>query len=121
VADDQEIDTTKLDEDVIASLRHAVGDAAFADLVQTFVANAAELSTKLAEALRAPDADRATTCAHDLKSTSATFGAMGLSDVYAELERRAGAGDLASLEDDARAAERALARVSATLRRYASQ
>lgn len=118
-ADDDNRNPTKLDDGAAESLRDALGAGAFRDLVQTFLTNSSSLETKLDEALAARDAKEAERCAHDLKSTSAIFGATTLSDVYAELELRAKEGDFASLVAAARAAAFALGVVRASLRELA--
>ena len=98
-------DTPVLDTSVLAELQATTGDdSAFVrDLVETYLVETPAQMDGISAAVAANDAEALVRPAHTLKSSSATLGAMRLSQVARELEMagRAGAldaGAAASLE-----------------------
>ncbi|HEX5451765.1 MAG TPA: Hpt domain-containing protein [Candidatus Limnocylindrales bacterium] len=77
-----------VDVGVLDALRESVGDDEefVRDLVQTYVAEASDHLDALAEAVGRGDAAAMVRPAHTLKSSSASVGAMRLSDVCREIE-----------------------------------
>ncbi len=63
-------------------------DDLFAQLVETYLESAGTLTGILPDAAARGDAAKARTAAHDIKSMSAMFGAMELSELARELEQR---------------------------------
>lgn len=81
------------------------------DFIETFLAESDRLIADIERALGALDAPGLSMAAHTLKSASATFGAMGLSETCKTIEHRARAGEAATLRDEV---EQAKARHVAT-------
>ena len=75
-----------LDESVLESLRASVGDVFFFELIDVFLVDSQTLMADLTRAAQAGDADTLRLKAHTLKSNSASFGALTLSQKCAELE-----------------------------------
>jgi HPt (histidine-containing phosphotransfer) domain-containing protein len=88
-------DDAVLDPAALEGLREIGGDAFFADLVATFLADAPPLLA----ALRGSDAEEVRRAAHTLKSNGATFGATRFSELCRELEGQARGGDLTGAPD----------------------
>jgi PAS domain S-box-containing protein len=91
VSDSSVIDQKAFDE-LVASTG---GDAAFlGELMDTYFADAPELMAQMRSSLAAGDAETFRRAAHTLKSSSATLGAMTLSDLAKDLEMMGKAGTL---------------------------
>jgi signal transduction histidine kinase/CheY-like chemotaxis protein/HPt (histidine-containing phosphotransfer) domain-containing protein len=87
-----------LDRGVLHSLREDLGDALVVRQVLTaFADRAPVVLAELTDAAARLDAPALAAAAHTLKGTSATLGALALSEVCAALERAAGAGQLRDL------------------------
>lgn len=82
------IDSDVLDPDALASLEAMTGgDAEFmAELIDTWVSDAAGQIAVIEQALAARDADALRRASHSLKSTSQSLGAGRLASVCAEIE-----------------------------------
>jgi len=85
-----------LDEGVLTELRESVqGDTAFVrELVEAYVADSAALIDAIEAAVADADADALVRPAHTLKSSSATLGAMTVSETARALEVAARSGTL---------------------------
>ncbi|MBT3712001.1 MAG: Hpt domain-containing protein [Anaerolineae bacterium] len=68
------------------------------DILNSFYSNARELFSAMDEALAKDDAEGFVRAAHTFKSTAATVGAMPLSGLLADLEKKGGSEPLAGLE-----------------------
>ena len=102
-------ETPVLDDNVIAELRESVGgdDGFVAELAATYLAEAPEHMQALEEAVAAGDVAAAVRPAHTLKSSSASLGAMRLSEISRGIEfaAREGRSDgLATSVEEAKAA-----------------
>lgn len=86
MAESEVIDRAALDR-----LLEMVGDDAefFAEMIETFFDDSPKLLAAAQEALAATDAEALRRAAHSLKSNSASFGAMELSQKCKELEEMA--------------------------------
>jgi len=106
-----------LDPAAIENLQElAVGDAAFlAELMDTFLADAPQLLADMRQAVERGDAARLRLAAHSLKSNSADFGAMTLSNLCRELEGLGRAGKLDGAAEKVTQAEAEYERVKAVL------
>jgi len=102
-----------LDNDVLGELRESVGDDPefLAELIDDFLADAPGQLESLRKAVTSGDATGATRAAHTLKGISRTFGAGELATLCQEAEAAAGAGDLAAVLSHVDAIEREWARV----------
>ena len=97
-------------------LENVGGDRAFlAELVDTYLEDSPRLIETLREAIANGDAAAARRAAHTLKSTSASFGALGLAAECREIETAAAAGDLDGLVARVEAAQVTYQRVAAAL------
>jgi HPt (histidine-containing phosphotransfer) domain-containing protein len=85
-----------LDSGVLAGLRESVGgDGAFvADLVTTYLGDAATQLADIERAVEAGDANGLVRPAHTLKSASLTVGAIRLGERSRTLEQQARSGDV---------------------------
>jgi HPt (histidine-containing phosphotransfer) domain-containing protein len=85
-----------LDTGTLEELRKSVGgdDEFLAELVDDFLADAPSQVDTLRTAAMSGDADEAKRAAHTLKGTSRTFGAGDLASLCQEAETAANAGDL---------------------------
>jgi HPt (histidine-containing phosphotransfer) domain-containing protein len=84
-------------QQTIADLRTGLGaggDDLLRDLTADFAHNGVELIERMRQAVAQGRAGDLRLAAHTLKSTSATFGAMALSEVARDLEKRGKAGEL---------------------------
>jgi PAS domain S-box-containing protein len=94
----------------------AGGDAAFlAELMDTFLADAPQLLTDMRQAMERRDAAGLRLAAHSLKSNSADFGAMTLSNLCRELEGMGKAGTLDGAAEKVTQAEAEYEQVKAAL------
>jgi HPt (histidine-containing phosphotransfer) domain-containing protein len=98
-----------LDSAVIDELRDSVGgDEDFIlDLVETYVTEGAVNLEGMHAAASALDAEAIVRPAHTLKSSSASLGAMRLSEICRAIEEAGRAGDAATLREDVDAARSA--------------
>jgi PAS domain S-box-containing protein len=102
------IDSTAIDQ--LQAM--AAGDPSFlSELIDVFLSDSPRQLSALREAVEQGDAETAHRCAHTLKSTSATFGAAGLSSLCQQLEADAKAGLLDGAPSLVAAAEDEFARV----------
>ena len=102
-------ETPILDDKVIAELRESVGgdDAFVIDLATTYLAEGPEHLRALEDAVAAGDIAAAVRPAHTLKSSSASLGAMRLSEISRGIEHAAREGrsdGLAAAVEEAKAA-----------------
>jgi HPt (histidine-containing phosphotransfer) domain-containing protein len=90
-----------LDDNVIAELRDSVGgdDAFVADLAATYLAEGPQHLKALEEAVAAGDIAAAVRPAHTLKSSSASLGAMRMSELSRGIEFAAREGRADGLAD----------------------
>lgn len=82
-------DTMLLDPGKINSIRSLDPDGTaglFKKIVELFIEKSPELIQRITSALEAGDAEGVFRAAHSLKSSSATIGAMGLSETCGQLE-----------------------------------
>jgi len=100
-----------LDQSVIDELRASVGgdDAFIADLVATYLAEGPGHLDAIAAGVAAGDAGAVVRPAHTLKSSSASLGAMRLSQLAREIEFAGRDGESAGLADQLEAAQAAWA------------
>jgi HPt (histidine-containing phosphotransfer) domain-containing protein len=77
-----------IDTGVLDDLEHSIGDDRefLRDLVETYLEEAPRLIATLREGIASGDVELTNRAAHTLKSTSASFGALGLSAMARELE-----------------------------------
>jgi PAS domain S-box-containing protein len=83
-----------IDRATFDGLVRSMGGAFVAELIDTFVEDARELTAQLPAALARRDVDGFRRAAHSLKSTSESLGAMALASLARELEAIARAGSL---------------------------
>jgi signal transduction histidine kinase/DNA-binding response OmpR family regulator/HPt (histidine-containing phosphotransfer) domain-containing protein len=83
-----------IDRETFDRLAQSMGGAFVAELVDTFVEDAGELTAQLPTALTRGDVDGFRRAAHSLKSTSESLGATGLAALARELEAIARTGSL---------------------------
>jgi HPt (histidine-containing phosphotransfer) domain-containing protein len=85
-----------LDNAVLVELRESVGDDPefLAELIDDFIADAPAQLESLRQAASSGDASAARRAAHTLKGNSRTFGAGDLATLCQDAESAAGAGDL---------------------------
>jgi PAS domain S-box-containing protein len=106
-----EVVEAALDAQTIVELRRDLGDeAAFDDLMLTFLESAVGLLKDAATAARAGDARAAQRAVHTLKGSAGSCGAPVVARLAAELERRFQAADFARAEPDLDAVRTALER-----------
>jgi signal transduction histidine kinase/CheY-like chemotaxis protein/HPt (histidine-containing phosphotransfer) domain-containing protein len=77
-----------LDETVLQRLRESVGDEFFQELVEVFVSESGTMMAELHRAASEGDTESLHRVAHTLKSNSASFGAMSLSELCREMEEK---------------------------------
>jgi HPt (histidine-containing phosphotransfer) domain-containing protein len=88
-----------IDQAVFERLTGTVGAAFVAELIDTFIEDAAKLFATLRRALAKRDLDSFRRAAHSFKSNSEILGAARLASVARELEAIARAGSLDGVED----------------------
>jgi HPt (histidine-containing phosphotransfer) domain-containing protein len=95
-------DAPVLDPGVIADLRAATGDddEFISDLIETYVAEGNEYVAAMVAAVAADDIDALVRPAHTLKSSSASIGAMHLSELGRGIEEAAREGRFDGLAAD---------------------
>jgi HPt (histidine-containing phosphotransfer) domain-containing protein len=94
-----------------------MGGAFVAELIDTFVEDARELTAQLPAALTRRDVDGFRRAAHSLKSTSESLGAIGLAALARDLEAIARGGRLDGVEERLGPVAAEYARVAHTLRK----
>jgi HPt (histidine-containing phosphotransfer) domain-containing protein len=94
-----------------------MGGAFVAELVDTFVEDAGELTAQLPTALTRGDVDGFRRAAHSLKSTSESLGASGLAALARDLEAIARAGSLDRVDERLGPVAAEYARVAHALRK----
>jgi len=107
--------TGSFDESRLEPLEKISGDR-FPTLLAAHVDNGGALVTEAREALAAGDLETLERAAHSLKSSSAQFGSMRVSDCCAALEHAAERGDRAAAEEAMTALEAAWERAAGRLR-----
>ncbi len=107
-----------LDRAALADLRAMTGDdpAFLGELIDTYVADMPQQLAAIRRALEVGDAEAVRRAAHSLKSNSATFGALGLSQLCRELEERGRTGSLDGAADLVARVEAAYGEVEPALR-----
>ena len=88
-----------IDQATFEKLSNDVGADFVGELIATYCEETPQLIAKLRSALGANDVDTFRRAAHSIKSTSATFGALPLSETARELEMMGRAGDLAGAQE----------------------
>lgn len=109
-----------IDASVMEHLKTELGGdpALVKDLVQTFLDESPQLIARMRDASSRGDAPLLMRAAHTLKSTSATFGALRLSDLSKDLETLGRTGRTDGASGRIEALGRAYAEVEAELRRW---
>jgi HPt (histidine-containing phosphotransfer) domain-containing protein len=87
------------DTDALGQLRATLGEAATAEIVETFLAEGPQLFSALHLAVERGDADGLRRAAHTLKSNAATFGAATLAELCRELETIGEAGTVSGASE----------------------
>jgi HPt (histidine-containing phosphotransfer) domain-containing protein len=100
-SDQDRTDPAVIDVGVLHDIRDLMEDD-FPDLVRRFLADAADLLTRMDQAAAQGDADLMHRASHTLKSSAAALGAVGLSNCAKHLEALGRAGALASTRTGAR-------------------
>jgi CheY-like chemotaxis protein/HPt (histidine-containing phosphotransfer) domain-containing protein len=106
-----------IDRATFGGLTRSMGGAFVAELIDTFVEDARELTSQLPAALARRDVDGFRRAAHSLKSTSESLGAGGLATLARELEAIARSGSLDGVDTRLGPVAAEYARVAHTLRR----
>jgi PAS domain S-box-containing protein len=107
--------TSPLEPPALTGLRSTLGDAATADIIETFLTEGPKLVSALREALARGDSAELRRAAHTLKSNAATFGASTLTELCRELEAIGEAGTVAGAVDVVARAEAEHERVRSRL------
>ena len=87
------IDSAPIDTDTFEALRDLFGEE-FEALLCGYLVNAPELAAQIAAAVQAQNTAEVAAAAHQLKATSATFGALPLTEIAEQIESQASAGNL---------------------------
>jgi PAS domain S-box-containing protein len=106
-----------IDRATFDGLTRSMGGAFVAELIDTFVEDARELTAQLPAALTRRDVDGFRRAAHSLKSTSESLGAIGLAALARDLEAIARGGRLDGVEERLGPVAAEYARVAHTLRK----
>ncbi|MGH7365076.1 MAG: response regulator [Candidatus Rokuibacteriota bacterium] len=93
-AGERMVDPAVLDRSVLDHLREDLGGDAVREVIAVFLERTPSMLATLRDAAVRGDAVALRTSAHTLKGTSATLGALALSERCAELERQSRAGDI---------------------------
>ena len=104
-----------VDGAVLARLRESVGEEFLGELVDAFLDDSPAQLTAMRGAFERGDAEEARRAAHTLKSSGATFGAEGFSELCRQLEGKAKAGLLADSAELVGQAQAEYARVETAL------
>ncbi len=112
-----------LDPSVLATLRMSVGgdDAFVADLIETYLADAATQVEAIQAAMTEGDAEALVRPSHTLKSASLTVGAMRLGELCRSIEQRARAGDPTSVDAEGAALAAEWRTADGALRRWLAE
>ncbi len=102
---DDAVDRTKLD-----AVRETLGDE-FDDLLDIYLHTAEDMLKMILTALKATDLKEVERLFHSLKSSSASIGAMPMSEMSREMEAKIRAGDTSGVKDAVREMEMELLRV----------
>jgi CheY-like chemotaxis protein len=89
------LSASAIDAPVLTRLRDSLGEAATAEVIETFLAEGPQLVSALREAVERGDSAELRRAAHTLKSNAATFGASALAELCRELEEVGEAGKVA--------------------------
>ncbi len=113
----QEFDTGTLDPAAMENLREMVGgDEEFVvELINTFLQDAPQMLEDMRQAMEEQDAELLRRAAHSLKSNSAEFGAVFLSDLCREIERMGKEGSLDEAREPVTRAQTEFAKVKPLL------
>jgi HPt (histidine-containing phosphotransfer) domain-containing protein len=93
-------------------LREVVGEA-FSDITASFLADTRSHIDQIEAALAASDAERVRSAAHQLKSSSASLGALTLSGAMKSIEQDAARAELSQVRERLEVAVRERARIEA--------
>jgi HPt (histidine-containing phosphotransfer) domain-containing protein len=107
-----------LDAEMLADLSALMGGEGseeFQELVDTFIAYAADKIVGMRDAVAEGDADGLRQAAHALKSSSGSMAARSLMELCAATERAASSGDLRAAGENVPAIEAEFAQVQAAL------
>lgn len=112
--------TTDLNEAVLRELYEMMGGEKMLleDLTQTFLQDTPSLLADLAAAVQENDANKLVHAAHPLKSSSASMGAMRLSELAAEMESRGKNGQAQGLNSQVEAIQSAYQIASEKLQQF---
>lgn len=86
-------DSLAVNESTVTELKEIVGDA-LDEIIDAYVTDGKELLQTMATAIDTQDCSRLQSISHQLKSSSANVGALGVSDLMKEIELRAKDGDV---------------------------
>ena len=106
----------ELDMTVYDELKETTGSDFVDELVDTYLEDAPKLLGELKSSLEAQDIEAFRRGAHSLKSSSATFGARGLSEMARQLEMLAKENNLSEAATKLPALEQALRSVETELK-----
>lgn len=106
----------ELDMTVYDELKETTGSDFVDELVDTYLEDAPKLLGELKSSLEAQDVEAFRRGAHSLKSSSATFGARGLSELARQLEMLAKENNLSEAATKLPALEQALHSVETELK-----
>jgi HPt (histidine-containing phosphotransfer) domain-containing protein len=113
----REAPAAAIDRATFDGLTRSMGDAFVAELIDTFVEDARELTAELPAALARRDVDGFRRAAHSLKSTSESLGARGLAALARDLEAIARTGSLDGIGERLGLVAAEYARVAHALRK----
>lgn len=91
-------DKTIIDQKAYNELKELMGADFMVEIVDTFIQETGDLIVQLRQALELKDATSFDRCAHSIKSSSASLGALGFSQSARQLEMMGKAGDLSEAE-----------------------
>jgi HPt (histidine-containing phosphotransfer) domain-containing protein len=91
-------DKTIINQKTYNELKELMGADFIAEIVDTFIQETGELIDQLRQALELKDAATFDRCAHSIKSSSASLGALDFSRSARQLEMMGKAGDLSQAE-----------------------
>ena len=87
------IDLAPIETDTFEALRDLFGEE-FEALLRDYLVNAPDLAAQIAAAVQEQNSAAVAAAAHQLKATSATFGALPLTEIAEQIESQASAGNL---------------------------
>ena len=91
-------DKTIIDQKIFNELKELMGADFIVEIVDTFIQETGNLIDQLHDTLEVQDAATFSRCAHSIKSSSASLGALDFSQSARRLEMMGKAGDLSDAE-----------------------